>query len=334
MPPRLTLKSVLEMLWRQRVVMQLSVAVAVILSIVYMHLASPVYTVTLQLVPAPSATDKAGGLSGALGALASMGLGGNAGGNQTFKVFEAGLQSHAAGAMIAKDPALMHRIFADQWSEEDHAWRLRPGLLHYFTGPVKAVLGMYNAPRQPPNALSVYDYLQKNVMISESRDTPILTVTMRNKDPRFAADFLTALTRYVDEMMRQQALSRANSYIAYLNDELKHVENSELRASLIDHLSDQEKQRMMASAKNVSYVADVFSGPAPSARPTSPALPVALIGSLLFCSVVGFLIAWYLDSRGITLVLLGYSRGFRAVSIRPTDDLAGSLSGVERHSPG
>lgn len=295
------LERLFALLWRQRVAMATAIAVALIFGVAYMHLAKPAYTVSIQLVPAPSSPQGGNGGNG-LGALASGLLGGSSD-PTSFKIYTAALQSHAASEVIAGNPDIMHRMFSDQWSEQDHAWKPRYGMLHPVSVAVKWLLGIHLDDWAPPSADDVYAFLLHDVDVVSSRDSPVVTVSIQSKDPKLAADFLKVLTGDVDMLTRRRALDRANSYIDYIGRELNHVTIAEYRAALVNHLGDEEKTRMMASATNVGYAADLFSGPMTSQRPTSPKFVITMIAALLLGSVFGFFIALFYDRRDRAVVL-------------------------------
>lgn len=295
------LETLLALLWRQRVAMVIAIAVALIFGVAYMHLAKPAYTVSIQLVPAPSSLQGGNGSNG-LGALAS-GLLGGSNDPTSFKIYTAALQSHAASEVIAANPDIMHRMFSDQWSEQDHAWKPRYGMFHPVSVAVKWLLGIHLDDWAPPSADDIYAFLLHDVDVVSSRDSPVVTVSIESKDPKLAADFLKVLTSDVDMLTRRRALDRANSYIDYIGRELNHVTVAEYRAALVNHLGDEEKTRMMASATNVGYSADLFSGPMTSQRPTSPKFLTTMIASLLLGSILGFFIALFYDRRGRVFVL-------------------------------
>lgn len=294
------LERLFALLWRQRVAMATAVAISLIFGIIYMHSVKPAYTVSIQLVPAPASQSSNSG--NGLGALASGLLGGSSD-PTSFKIYTAALQSHAASEMIAGNASIMRRMFSDQWSERDHGWKPHYGMLHSVSVAVKSLLGIHLDDWAPPSADDIYAFLQKDVDVMSSRDSPVVTVSIQSKDPKLAAGFLTILTSDVDMLTRRRALDRANSYIDYLGRELNHVTVTEYRTALVNHLSDEEKTRMMASATNVGYSADVFSGPMTSQRPTSPKFVTTMVAALLLGSILGFFIALFYDLRNRVFTL-------------------------------
>ncbi|MDE2184676.1 MAG: hypothetical protein KGJ78_16775 [Alphaproteobacteria bacterium] len=302
---------ILSMLWHQRRALYAAIAFMYVLALLYMHLATPKYTESLQLVPAPDTTQSSGAL-GSLSALAGIKLksGDNA---DIFDVYLAGLQSHAVSEVLAKNQSLLKRMYTDQWSESEHKWRQPIGLLHPVGWLAKAILGITTDPWTPPSADDVYKFLQDNIDVAQGRDTPVVTVTMKSKDRQFASDFLMALMRDDDQLLRNRALDRANNYIEFLQKEMNSVTVAEYRSALVEHLYDQEKSRMLASASNVTYAAEVFSGPMSSKNPTSPNIIAALLAATVAGLAVGFGLALYLELHGLELVFPRSFRGLKGI---------------------
>jgi hypothetical protein len=230
--------------------------------------------------------------------LAGLGLG-NLNSPTSFKIFLAGLQSHGAAEVIARDQNLMHRLFPDQWSDEDRSWHEPRTVTHAVLGTLRGVLTGQNG-WAPPSADSVFELLRDRLTITDSRDSPIETVSIESSDRQLAIDLLRTLTSDVDRLERQRALLRANNNIEFLNQELQRVTVAEYRSTLVQHLYDQETTRMLASANNVSFAADVVGGPTPSPKPTSPSPIATFIAALVVGTVIGFLLALYYESRGMT----------------------------------
>lgn len=308
----LDLRRAFQIAWHQRWLMVVTLAAAFLAAIIYLHVARPVYTVSIQIMPSP-ASNQPSQISGAASALAGLGLGsGNS--STSFKVYTATLQSRPAAETLAADQPLMHAMFADQWSDEDHAWHEPGGIVHSLTAFARSVL-LGPRPWQAPSADNVQEFLSNSVLISDSRDTPIVTVSINSTDPGLAATVLSKLTSNVDRIVRDHALDRANQYIIFINQELAHVTVAEYRTALVEHLYEQEKSRIMASAVNVSYAADVLGHPASSPRPTSPAPLAAFIVALIAGTLIGFLLALYYEYNNWTFALRWPPRVRQGISI-------------------
>jgi uncharacterized protein involved in exopolysaccharide biosynthesis len=268
---------------------------AVLLGVGYLHVATYLYTATLQVTPVEGSRDTltSPGVS-SLASLAGINLPGGQGQSQ-MQLYLAALNSSETGAELARQPAITHALFAGQWDEEHHTWREPKSMLGGVSSFIKSALGFPpRASWHPPDAESLMGVVENSVSVDYKPTSPIATITYKNRDPEFARQFLLALHNAADQQLRERALARATKYIEYLSKQLESVTSAEHREALIQAMSDQETKRMAASA-SVSYSVDVFSPPTVTTTPTDPRPTVVLIAAFL----VGIM-------AGIVFVLLRY----------------------------
>ena len=98
-----------------------------------------------------------------------------------------------------------------------------------------------------------------------------------------------------DEELRQRSLARSTADIEYIARQLPLISVVEQRVALSRALSDQEKQRMIASA-GVPYAADIFEPITSSPRPTwpklVPVLALAIIAGLFIGVASAVVLGW------------------------------------------
>lgn len=294
-PVEVSLTGLLEIAWRWRIVFVVLLTLSVALAVVYLRVATPRYTVTLQLAPISTSPVPSGAL-GMLGALtgANIDLGG---GTQPFQIFQAGLQSRVAADALATDLGLMRRIFFREWSVAEGRWREPPpDMVRTVINTIKSTLGLRILPWEPPGGARLAEFLKNRVRVIQSRTSPLATVEVQMPDSRLAADLLLQLHAAVDRIMRARALDRAEGYINSITAQLQRVTVSDYRQALVENLAEQEKVRMMASA-NVAFSSEIFSGPAISPWPTSPSSWRALVLALVGGTVTAMGLALFLEFR-------------------------------------
>jgi len=285
-----------RVLWQRRIVFAITVPTALILAILYLNVATRRYEVTLQLAPVEKSQASQGSL-GALGAIAGLDLSSGGQGSE-FKIFVAALQSHAAAEALANNNGLLRRLYPQDWSDADHAWREPPhGFLYALLQGLKSGVGLPVQTWEPPSANRLYQFLQEEIEVTPSRDSPIVTIRVWNRDPELAKALLSDLVTSVDRFLRNRALRRADGYIDYLTRKLQQITVADYRQSLLQNLSDQEKNRMMAAA-NVSYAAEVFSGPSASEVPVLPSALTTFVVAILAGFITGSVIVYYLHASG------------------------------------
>lgn len=256
---------------------------AVAAVVLYLHNASYRYTASMVVTPAQSASiDGLGSRLGQLGGLASaVGVSlPDTNTSASFKLYIEGLKAYDTAQVLAGDPALMHHLFEREWDEKTRQWREPASSLRSLINAAKDILGIPNLPWAPPGAARLQGLLEDDLIVDVNPRSPVITMHFSHKDPKFAQLLLTRIDETVDSLMRHRALLRTNDYIDYLTGKLRTVQLAEQRLSITQTLGEQERVRMAASSTR-PFVADVFSGPSATPRPTSPRPYLLLILSLL-----------------------------------------------------
>ena len=261
----------------------------IVAAIVFLNVAKYKYTVEYQVTP----TDSTGGsLLGGLGGLASL-AGVNLPGKSDaspFGLYLENLQNRSVAAQISHDAAIMHGAFPTQWDPVLKRWHKPDSVISGVSNGVRSALGIPVYGWKPPGPAELQKFIKDNVTIAEVPKKSIGYVTIDHEDPVFAARLLAAMHEASDAELRRRALARSTAYIDYIGRQLPLVTIAEQRAALAKALSDQEKQRMMASA-DVPFAADLFSPISASPRPTTPKPVLVLAVAAGLGLVLGFAIA-------------------------------------------
>ena len=283
-------------LWQRRRLVFASILGAIVLAIVYLHIAIYTYTATLMVSPVlSSSSDNVSGKLGGLGGLASL-AGINIGddtGTQAFMLYQEGLYSRDVADELSKQPDIMHTVFHKQWDAANKQWVKPLGVVRALVGLVKGIVGIPDRPWQPPNGALLQEYITSNVSVDTDPQKPIVTITYRDEDPQFAVKFLRELDRAVDDKLRDIALVRANQYSDYLSDQMNKITNADVRQALLATLTDQEKIKMMASS-TAPYAAQPFGLPSASRKPTNPKPALVLAAAVFAGGLFGILAALWL----------------------------------------
>lgn len=267
-----------------------------LLTILYLQVATPTYPVSMQVAPAVGSGSQAGGGLGALAKLGGVNLGDASGGGLQFELFRKALTTRETGDKLARNQPLMRLMFPAEWSQSEGRWVEPRSLLRPLVNVVKRVLGVPVRPWAAPDGTRVAQYVSDNLEIYEDTKSPILTLTIQSDRPAVTQQFLVALTDAVDRQLRERALRRAQDYTAYLTSELQKETVTQYRQSLMDHLAEQQQTLMMASAR-VSFSMQVFSEPSYPQKPTAPKAPILLVSGLVFGFLFGVILAVWSERR-------------------------------------
>jgi hypothetical protein len=276
-----------QVIKQHRLTVLVAMVVGVIVSVAYLHVAPRKYAVQLYITAATPTSKTPNGLA-ALSSLAGLDLGSAE--NPKFREFLAAIKSPVAAEAIIGNQAMVRTIFPREWSVSEGRWREPPSYLRAPGRIVKRMLGIPVVPWAPPDAARVYEYLKDNLKVMPDEKSGIVTLELDSERPRQTEALLVTLNQAIDNWMRAHDLQHATDDIDYLSAELSKATVEELRVALASALSDQEKERALASAP-LPYVSDMLGTPTFSKRPAYPkAIPV-LLGGVMIGFLVGFFIA-------------------------------------------
>jgi hypothetical protein len=249
------------------------------------------YRAQMQVTQAQS--NSGGGLSttGGLAALATAGfpLGQN---GDEFRLYLDSLKTRDIADELAKDPVIMHTLFASEWDQASQSWHEPPPPTgtDAWIKRIEDWLGFPSVTWHAPDGESLEGVLGQIVNIEQDpRRIYVATVSVTYYDPQFALKLLNILHKAADNALRQKSIRRTTDYIAFLNNLLSKVTVVEHRTAIAQALSDQEKAAMIAQSGS-AYAAEPFERPWVGTSPVSPkpmqslaqgAFLGALLGSLL-----------------------------------------------------
>lgn len=282
------LGSLLVLLRRRWWLVAGSVAFALAIALLWLRTAEYRYVAELQVVAAPTAgrdPGQAGPLSG-LAVLAGIG-GGEAA--TPYRLYLEGLQSREVARRLALDDALMRSVFAKEWDASDRRWRDPAGPLERLGGSILAALAGRTSRWQAPDAARLHAWLQTNVGLQQEPRKSVGNMSVLHRDPAFAARLLPLLDRTINEWLRERALTRTRSNIAYLQSRLPTIAVAEHRQALLATLDDQQTQ-LMQLGNPAAYAADRFGMAVVSPNPVSPKPLVVVLAAVVIGFMMGVLI--------------------------------------------
>jgi len=283
----ISLLEITRKIWAGRKIVATTVALCLVLGVVYLHIAPRLYNVTMSIAPVrQNASDQA---PSALSGIKSL-LGGSADADQiSYTLFLDALQSNKiASETLLKKPDILHVIFASEWDAKRQQWVKPFSALHEVSSSIKSLLGITVVPWSPPNLSRVSRYLD-SIKISSNPLDPVTEVSIEVADPQFGKYLLFSIVNILDDHMKKETKERADVYIENIQRQLKTTSTLEVRESLIELLTQQQKTRIEASS-TLTYVVDIFGPIIASDAPTSPSAPIILALALVIGLVAGSLI--------------------------------------------
>ena len=243
---------------------------------------TPVYTVSMVVIPTKSATDSGSAPSSLAKAtgLSQILSGGQKG--TSFAYYETALTSVAVAERVAAEPNVMQTIFRKFWDAGNGRFRAAKNMGGTLLGPVYGWFGI--KAEALPSSEMLRDFLQKRVKITENKTDGSLLLSMDFPDPKFAEALLRSMHKAADDLLRAQAEARSEKLIDYLNRNLRSTDDSTVRTNLIQILLEQDRDRLM-SQPGVPYAAEILDDASSSDFPTSPkpiiALPLGIVVGII-----------------------------------------------------
>ena len=290
----LTAGALMAIAWAGKWAIIACTAVGLLLAIAFLHLATPRYMAFLQLVPTEQSGVQVSRNITGIASLAGINLPRGQGSQFAFALET--MKGRDVAMAIAKDQALMRRLFAKEWHPERRQWAEPPDSLRAAKNSVKALLAMKISPWTPPGASELQEYLQKNLALSEDQKRSIATVTLTHSDPELARDMLAAVYRASDEHQRARMEGRTAAYINYIARKLQTVQLAEHREALANALAEQERMLMMARTGQ-PFAADALGIVSVTDDPVFPKTLVVLAVGLAAGGLAGLGAAFLLHRR-------------------------------------
>lgn len=293
-PSALSAEAILALLWGAKWPVIIGTIVGLLGAIAYLHLATPRYQAFLQLVPTEQSGVQVNRNITGLASLAGINLPRGQGSQFAFALET--MTGRDVAEAVAKDRALMARLFAGQWDAVRQQWAEPHDSLRATKDAIKRLLAIKVIPWAPPGASDLQRYLQRNLALTENPKRSIATVTLTHPDPETARDLLAAVHRGSDAHLRRRMEARTIAYIAYIRDKLRTVDLAEHREALAVALAEQERLLMMAQTGQ-PFAADPLGMVSVTDAPVSPNTVLVLAGGIAAGALFGLGAALLLNYR-------------------------------------
>ena len=201
-----------------------------------------------------TATDSSGlsdssGVISQLGGLAPLvGIAGGVSGGKNESV--AVLQSQLLTENYIRANNLLPVLFSDKWDAVKGRWKV--GDKDYV-----------------PSLWGGNEKFKDIRLVTEDRDTGLITLTITWKDPVVAARWANGLVAAANVYLRDKAVEESEKHIGYLKDEAMKTDVSQLRAAIFS-LMESEINKIMIANGTEEYALRVIDPAVPSEKYSSP----------------------------------------------------------------
>lgn len=278
------------MQWGWRYLLSFSLF-GILLALTVLAIATPKYTASVVLVPSANRIGVPESKLGSLAGLANIAGGKLGGADKTTNIdrFRFLLTSIRLAKYQMQTRSILQVLYPERWDAKQKAWRPPSGPLQFIVGNIKKTFS-FPAWQKPDEFLVVRTY-KSNLTQSDVGETSLLKLSYTDANPRRAIWVLKSIVADVDNIVRSDALMRAQEQASYLRNRLKSESLLEYRGTLLTLLSEQEQTLMLANS-NLPFTQDVMEDYSVSNIPTSTSPLAAGFIGCCFGVMVGYVFSF------------------------------------------
>jgi uncharacterized protein involved in exopolysaccharide biosynthesis len=263
----------LQEVWRvlveyKRMILSVTLGAAIVAAGISLLLPN-VYRAEVILAPTAAGDQKGDGIGKALGSfgglasLAGVSLGGGGSNEENLAV----LKSRDFLWKFVQEKKLMPILFEEEWDKAANRWK-------------------ESNPKKQPGQLRLHRLFVKDglMTIGTEKKTSLITVSIEWEDSRLAAEWANSLVDYLNQYLAERSIQRSERNLKYLNEALSKAQVEDFRKALLDLITQDTKNAMLATAQK-DFGFKVID---PAVEPDKKAKPQRTIIVLLSAVLAGF----------------------------------------------
>jgi hypothetical protein len=289
------LKKLFSTLWHGKIYIIIFAILSVFCASMYLNGAERKYKVEYNLKPVGE-TKNSPNISG-LGGFASLaGIQLPTSSNSDLSIFKKLITSTEVSEIIFENSKITREIFRSEWDETLKNYANPPkSKIQIFVNDAKKLLTGNIDVYMPPNPRRLSIFINKNIQISEDRETSFLKFTSETSKPQLILSIIIEATKASDQIMRQRYVDFSTEPLIFYKEKIRTARSREHREALAELIS-KEEQKLMFASKGKHFIAEPYINPKISLYPTAPKPKLILALSL----VLGLFL-------GATFVLVRYT---------------------------
>jgi len=240
-------------------------------------LMTPLYRSEVTMMPAGGAAQGAGLAAlaaqfGGLAGLSGLQLSGPVDRMEALEV----LRSRSLALEFIRANDLARELFPDRWDAATRSWIADEG-------------------GEPSDAALANRFVTKVCRVSNDNRTGLVTVAMTWRDGAQTARWANSYADLANQTLRRQALERAQSNLAYLNEELDKTQVLDVREAIYRLIEAQMQTKMIATVEPEFAFRVVDSAVVPDPNDVvSPRRGILALVGIAIGGALGVLLAWRL----------------------------------------
>lgn len=273
------LRELFATLWRGKWIIILFTMVFAAAGVFYALSKPNIYQASVLLAPAQ---DEGGpNISGQLGGLASLaGINiGSGGANQTVMAKEV-LQSRAfLTDFIYRHNLIVPLMATEAWDMKNEKWVINREVYNPETG--EWLTDDDGESYQPTDWDMVKEFKENHLGMSESKDTGMVTLSVKSLAPPEAKKWAGWLVKDINEHMREQDIQKAEARIAYLEGKLRETSIAGMQQVFYQLIESETRTVMLASAQQEYVFETVDPAVVPQEKSEPKRALIAVVATML-----------------------------------------------------
>ena len=242
---------------------------------------------------APAEQDKATGLAGQFGGLASLAgvnLGSGGGVDKTQMALEVLKSRQFTSEFIQKHNILPDLMAAKSWNRETNTVIYDEEL--YIAEQSKWVREV-KAPYKPePSMQEAYKRFKKSVNTNKDKETGMVKISIEHFSPYIAKKWVNWLIQDINATMKQRDVLEANRSTQFLMKQLEQTKIADIRAVLYKLVEDQTKTIMFANVRDEYVFKTIDPAIVPEQKFKPKRALICLLGVLLGGILSTLIVLW------------------------------------------
>ena len=282
------LRELFLILWRGKLWIVISIAMASVLAVVYAISLPNHYT--SEGIYAPAEKQGTGSLIGQYGGLAAMaGISlGNGEGDDIDRAIALISSWPFIDGFVTKYRIKPHIMAVEKWDliKGDYIWNsdLYDAAKHRWVREP--------SPQRPsePTSFETFDAFRSMLSVQRDKKTGLITMSFEHRSPLFAQNVIENLIKEINAHFQERDVSRAQKNIDFLNEKVAETSVAEMKSVFYGMIESQMKNLMLAKVSDEYLLATVVQPMVPEFKSSPARALICVLGALIGC-VIGSLIA-------------------------------------------
>ena len=275
------LKDLVSTLWSGKIYIILISTISIFFASLYLQSAERKYKVEYKLKPVSEIkNERSISKVGSYASLAGFQLQKKI--NSNISIFKELITSVEVSKIIFENKKIIRDIYRSEWDETLNNYSRPPkSKIKIFISDAKKLLtGSIEINYMPPNPKRLKNFINKNIQISEDKETGFLQFISETSKPELMLSIIIEATKASDKIMRQRYIDFSVEPLAFYKEKLRTARSREHREALAELMSEEE-QKLMFASRGKYFIAEPYISPTISLYPTAPKPKLILALSLV-----------------------------------------------------